>query len=70
MHGGIGVKSVSPASEFLLDFVLEQAMNEDHIAADQLFLPAHGLLRDLPVVNDEFEIETWDQPARVAFAGR
>ena len=70
MGKGIGVEDVGVAPELCLDIVLQQPMNQDHVAADQLFLPGHDLLGDLSAVGDELEIERRDQPAGVAFADR
>jgi hypothetical protein len=68
LREGIGVEDVGMTGELRLDVIFQQAMNQDHVAADQLLLPGHGLLGDLSVMGDELEIERRDQPAGVAFA--
>ena len=70
LREGIGVEDVGMTGELRLDVIFQQAMNQDHVAADQLLLPGHGLLGDLSVMGDELEIERRDQPAGVAFADR
>ena len=62
LREGIGVEDVGMTGELRLDVIFQQAMNQDHVAADQLLLPGHGLLGDLSVVGDELEIERRDEP--------
>jgi hypothetical protein len=56
--------------ELCLDIVLQQAMNEDHVATDQFLLPGHDLLGDRSAMGNEFEIKRRDEPAGIAFADR
>ena len=48
--------------------ILEKPVDKYYIASHHLFAISHCLASDYSVVNDELEIEAWDQCARVTFA--
>ena len=52
------------------DRVLEQPVDENYVPADEFATPGDSLDRDLAVMGDQLEVETRDQDAGVAFAGR
>src|SRR6185503_20434982 len=70
LRKGVGVEGVGVTSDLCLDIVLQQAMNQYHVAADQLLLPGHDLLGDLSAMGNEFEIKRRDESAGIAFANR
>ena len=66
----VAIERVGAAAEFFAERVLEQPVNEDHVAAGEFFPPAHLLLHHLAVMDDELEIEVAHRGAGAAFAGR
>ena len=71
-HGpdaGVGIQRVGVAAEALVDAVLQQAVNEDDVAAGEFLAARHLLLDELAVVADELEVEILHLAAGVALAG-
>ena len=69
VDAGVGVHRVGREARRLGDVVLQQAVDDDHVAPDEL-LPRPELLADDPaVMGDDLEIEVGDEDAGVAVAG-
>ena len=64
----VRVQRVGRHAELLADAVLEQAVDDDDVAPDQLLLSGHPLPDDGAVMGDELEVEARDPAARVALA--
>ncbi len=54
----------------LFDVVLQEPVDDDHVAADELLPRAELLTNHLAVVGDHLEVEVRDEDAGVALAGR
>ena len=70
LDAGVTVKRIGAVADLLAHRVLEQPVDDDHIASSKLFAPAHLLLHHLAVVGDEFEIEIAHRSAGFALANR
>ena len=57
LDAGVAVKRICTTANLLAYRVLEEFVDEDHIASSKLFAPAHLLLYPLAVADDELEIE-------------
>ena len=69
LDAGVGIQRVGVAAEALVHGVLQQAMNEDDVAAGEFLAARHLVLDELAVVADEFEVEILHPAAGVALAG-
>jgi hypothetical protein len=67
---GVALKRIGAAAYLLTYCVLEQPMDQDHIASSMLFAPAHLLLHHFAVMNDELKIKIAHRNASFALAGR
>src|SRR5215469_9303393 len=67
---GVAVKRIGAAANLLTCRVLEEPMDEDHIASGKLFAPAHLLLHHLTMMDDELEIKIAHCNAGFALASR
>jgi hypothetical protein len=67
---GGGVHRVGVDPEFLADVVLQQPVDDDHVAPDELLPRRDPLADDLPVVGDNLQVEVRDEDAGVALAAR
>ena len=63
-----GVQGVGAQPERLLHRVLEKAVDDDDVAANELLTAGHPLTGHDPVMDDELEVEARDEDARVALA--
>src|SRR6267378_689033 len=72
-HGlgaGVAVKRIGAAANLLAHRVLEEPVDENHIASRKLFASAHLLLHHLAVMDDELEIKIAHRNAGFALADR
>src|SRR5215212_6217048 len=70
LDAGLGIQGISMPAEALVHGVLQEAVDEDHVAASE-FLPArHAVPDKLAVMADELEIERLHLAASVALARR
>ena len=70
LDAGIAVKCIGAAANLLAYRVLEEPVDEDHIASSKLFAPAHLLLHHLAVMDDDLEIKIAHRNAGFALANR
>src|SRR3981081_3858857 len=70
LYAGVAVKRISAAADLVAHCVLEEPVDEDHIASSKLFAPTHLLLHHLAVVDDELKIEIAHRNAGFALADR
>src|SRR6476661_7979395 len=70
LDAGVAVKRIGTATNLLTYRVLEEPMDEDHIASSKLFAPAHLLLHHLAVMDDELKIKIAHRNTSFALAGR
>jgi hypothetical protein len=71
-HGGqagIGVERVGTDAGLLSHPVLQEPVDHDDVAPDELLRAADALEDDLPVMEDELQVEVGHQDASVALAG-
>src|SRR5262249_2599846 len=66
----VAVKRIGAAANLLIYRVLEEPMDEDHIASGKLFAPAHLLLHHLAAMDDELKIKIAHRNAGFALASR
>jgi hypothetical protein len=66
----VRVEGIGRHPELLGDMVLEQAVDEDDVAADELLAARHPLAGDEPMVGDEFQVQPGHPHAGVALARR
>src|SRR5208337_465903 len=69
LDAGIGIKRISVAAEALAHCVLQEAMNDDDVAACEFLTAGHPVLHELAVVADELEVEALHVAAGAALAG-
>src|SRR6516164_8186168 len=67
---GVAVKRIGAAANLLTHRVLEEPMDEDHVASGKLFAPGHLLLHHFAVMDDELEIKIAHCNAGFALASR
>jgi len=53
----LGVQGIGAEPERLLDTVLQETVDDDDLAPDELLAPGHPLAGDQSVVDDELEVE-------------
>src|ERR1700741_3099258 len=70
LYAGVAVERIGAAANLFTHRVLEEPMDEDHIASGKLFAPAHLLLHHLAVMDDELKIKTAHRNAGFAFTSR
>src|SRR5580704_1045424 len=68
LDAGVAVHCIGAAANLFAYRVLEEPVDEDHIASGKLFAPAHLLLNHLAVVDDELKIKIAQRNAGFAFA--
>ena len=64
----VAVKCIGAAAELFTYRVLEEPMDQDHIASSKLFAPAHLLLHHLAVMDDKLKIKVAHRNAGFALA--
>src|SRR4029077_14530711 len=57
LDAGVAVERIGAAANLLAYRVLQESMDEDHIASGKLFAPAHLLLHHLAVMHDNLKIK-------------
>src|ERR1700741_2151785 len=70
LYAGVAVKPIGAAANLFTYRVLEEPMDEDHVASSKLFAPAHLLLHHLAVMDDELKIKIAHRNAGFALASR
>ncbi len=67
-HAGVGIERIGVRAEGLADLVLEQAVDQDHVAAGEFFAARHPLPDELAVMNDELDVEALHAAAGLTLA--
>src|SRR4029434_10940855 len=70
LDAGVAVKHIGAATNRLGYRVLQESMDEDHIASGKLFAPAHPLLHHLAVMYNKLKIKIAHCNTGFALAGR
>ena len=67
-NAGVGIERIGVRAERFVDFVLEQAMDQDHVPPGEFLSARHFLPDEFAVVNDELDVEALHAAARLALA--
>ena len=67
-HAGVGIERIGARPECLADVVLEEAVDQDHVAAGEFLAARHLLPDELAVMNHELDVEALHPAAGLALA--